>query len=81
MCVVCLGNSSETATVDENTREFFSELTDAGVYGVHVTTLSSSGDCEPRESSAERGFTFYLSKNCSSVSHTCVCSIIVCVCV
>lgn len=55
------GNSSETATVDENTHEFFSELSEAGVYGVHVTTLSSSGDCEPRESSADSGFTFYLS--------------------
>ncbi|XP_058630355.1 receptor-type tyrosine-protein phosphatase O isoform X2 [Onychostoma macrolepis] len=55
------GNSTETATVDENTHEFFTELSEAGTYGVHVTTLSSSGDCEPRESSADTGFTFYLS--------------------
>uniref|UniRef100_A0A672NG68 protein-tyrosine-phosphatase n=1 Tax=Sinocyclocheilus grahami TaxID=75366 RepID=A0A672NG68_SINGR len=55
------GNSTETATVDENTHEFFTELSEAGTYSVHVTTLSSSGDCEARESSADTGFTFYLS--------------------
>ncbi|KAL0196587.1 hypothetical protein M9458_010159, partial [Cirrhinus mrigala] len=54
------GNSTETATVDENTHEFFTELSEAGTYQVHVTTLSSSGDCEARESSADTGFTFYL---------------------
>ncbi|KAM9334909.1 receptor-type tyrosine-protein phosphatase O [Symphorus nematophorus] len=56
------GNSTETATVDENTHEFFTELTEPGTYRVQVTTLSSSGDCEARESSAAAaGFTFYLS--------------------
>uniref|UniRef100_A0A671SF47 Receptor-type tyrosine-protein phosphatase O-like n=1 Tax=Sinocyclocheilus anshuiensis TaxID=1608454 RepID=A0A671SF47_9TELE len=55
------GNSTETATVDENTHEFFTELSEAGTYGVHVTTLSSSGDCEARESSADTRFTFYMS--------------------
>ncbi|XP_055046652.1 receptor-type tyrosine-protein phosphatase O isoform X2 [Misgurnus anguillicaudatus] len=55
------GNITETATVDENTHEFFSELSEAGTYRIHVSTLSSSGDCEPRESSADTGFTFYLS--------------------
>lgn len=55
------GNSTETATVDENTHEFFTELTEPGTYRVLVTTLSSSGDCEARESSADTGFTFYLS--------------------
>uniref|UniRef100_A0A3P8UVI2 protein-tyrosine-phosphatase n=1 Tax=Cynoglossus semilaevis TaxID=244447 RepID=A0A3P8UVI2_CYNSE len=55
------GNSTETATVDENTHEFFTELTDPGTYHVHVTTLSSAGECEARESSADTGFTFYLS--------------------
>ncbi|XP_052409995.1 receptor-type tyrosine-protein phosphatase O isoform X4 [Carassius gibelio] len=55
------GNSTETATVDENTHEFFTELSEAGTYRVHVTTLSSSGDCETRESSAHSGLTFYLS--------------------
>ncbi|XP_068611331.1 LOW QUALITY PROTEIN: receptor-type tyrosine-protein phosphatase O [Brachionichthys hirsutus] len=55
------GNSSETATVDENTREFFTELTGPGTYRVQVATRSSSGDCEARESSAGTGFSFYLS--------------------
>uniref|UniRef100_A0A671PKR5 Receptor-type tyrosine-protein phosphatase O-like n=1 Tax=Sinocyclocheilus anshuiensis TaxID=1608454 RepID=A0A671PKR5_9TELE len=62
---------NQTATVDENTHEFFTELSEAGTYGVHVTTLSSSGDCEARESLADTGFTFYLSTS------VCVC---VCVC-
>ncbi|KAM6984709.1 receptor-type tyrosine-protein phosphatase O-like [Aplochiton taeniatus] len=55
------GNSTETATVDENTHEFFTELTEPGTYRVLVTTLSSSGLCEPRESTANTGFTFYFS--------------------
>ncbi|KAI3366676.1 hypothetical protein L3Q82_009213, partial [Scortum barcoo] len=59
------GNSTETATVDENTHEFFTELKEAGTYRVQVTTLSSTGDCEARESSADTGFTFYLSTTIS----------------
>nr|XP_020469101.1 receptor-type tyrosine-protein phosphatase O isoform X2 [Monopterus albus] len=55
------GNSTETATVDGNTHEFFTELTEPGTYRVQVTTLSSSGDCEARESAADTGFAFYLS--------------------
>ncbi|XP_071383726.1 receptor-type tyrosine-protein phosphatase O [Centroberyx affinis] len=55
------GNSTEIATVDENTHEFFTELTEPGTYRVLVTTLSSSGDCEARESTADTGFIFYLS--------------------
>ncbi|XP_039996615.1 receptor-type tyrosine-protein phosphatase O isoform X1 [Xiphias gladius] len=55
------GNSTETATVDENTHEFFTELTAPGTYRVQVAALSSSGDCEARESAADTGFTFYLS--------------------
>ncbi|XP_072233557.1 receptor-type tyrosine-protein phosphatase O isoform X2 [Leuresthes tenuis] len=55
------GNATETATVDENTHEFFTELTEPGTYRVHVTTLSSTGDCEARESSGDTGFTFYFS--------------------
>ncbi|XP_029017553.1 receptor-type tyrosine-protein phosphatase O isoform X2 [Betta splendens] len=55
------GNSTETATVDENTHEFFTELTEPGSYRVQVSTLSSSGECEARESSANTGFSFYLS--------------------
>ncbi|XP_073801992.1 receptor-type tyrosine-protein phosphatase O isoform X2 [Danio rerio] len=55
------GNSTETATVDENTHEFLAELSESGTYRIHVTTLSSAGDCEARESSANTAFTFYLS--------------------
>ncbi|XP_066525534.1 receptor-type tyrosine-protein phosphatase O isoform X2 [Hoplias malabaricus] len=55
------GNSTEMASVDENTHEFFAELSEPGIYRVLVTTISSSGDCEPRESAAHTGFTFYLS--------------------
>ncbi|XP_072310038.1 receptor-type tyrosine-protein phosphatase O isoform X1 [Eucyclogobius newberryi] len=55
------GNSTETATVDENTHEFFTELTEAGTYHVQVTTLSTTGECEARESATDTGFTFYLS--------------------
>uniref|UniRef100_A0A665VCF8 protein-tyrosine-phosphatase n=1 Tax=Echeneis naucrates TaxID=173247 RepID=A0A665VCF8_ECHNA len=54
------GNSTEMATVDENTHEFFTVLTEPGSYRVQVTTLSSSGNCEPRESASDSGFTFYL---------------------
>lgn len=55
------GNSTQTATVDENTHEFFSELTEPGTYRVVVSTLSSSGDCEARESSNDStAFSFYL---------------------
>ncbi|KAK1906945.1 Receptor-type tyrosine-protein phosphatase O, partial [Dissostichus eleginoides] len=55
------GNSTETASVDENTHEFFTELMEPGTYRVLVKTLSSAGDCEPRESAANTQFTFYLS--------------------
>ncbi|XP_058480724.1 receptor-type tyrosine-protein phosphatase O isoform X2 [Solea solea] len=55
------GNSTETATVDENTHEFFTELTESGTYRVHVSTLSLAGDCETRESVSDTSFTFYLS--------------------
>lgn len=57
------GNSTETATVDENTHEFFTELMEPGTYHVQVTTLSSSGECEARESGTGPGFTFYLSSS------------------
>ncbi|XP_061617696.1 receptor-type tyrosine-protein phosphatase O isoform X5 [Phyllopteryx taeniolatus] len=55
------GNATQTASVDESTHEFFTELTEAGTYGVRVTALSTAGDCEARESAADAGFTFYLS--------------------
>ncbi|KAB5542115.1 hypothetical protein PHYPO_G00087720 [Pangasianodon hypophthalmus] len=54
-------NMNKPATVDENTHEFFTELSEPGTYRVLVTTISSSGECEPRESAPHRGFTFYLS--------------------
>ncbi|XP_076862509.1 receptor-type tyrosine-protein phosphatase O isoform X2 [Brachyhypopomus gauderio] len=55
------GNSTESATVDENTHKFFTELSEPGTYRVLVSTVSSSGDCEPRESTPQAGFTFHLS--------------------
>ncbi|CAL8323062.1 unnamed protein product [Lota lota] len=55
------GNVTETATVDENTHEFFTEPTEPGTYHVLVTALSSTGDCEARESATYTAFTFYLS--------------------
>ncbi|XP_072566306.1 receptor-type tyrosine-protein phosphatase O-like isoform X1 [Paramormyrops kingsleyae] len=55
------GNSTEMTTMDENTHEFFTELTEPGTYRVLVTTLSSSGDCDPRESTRDTSITFYLS--------------------
>ncbi|XP_028307397.1 receptor-type tyrosine-protein phosphatase O isoform X2 [Gouania willdenowi] len=54
------GNHTESATVDQNTHEFFSELMASGTYRVQVNTLSSSGDCDARENSADSGFFFYL---------------------
>lgn len=64
-----LGDVAKTATVDEDTREFFAELSDPGTYRVLVTTISSSGECEPRESAPQPGLTFYLSVY-SSLSRT-----------
>lgn len=55
-----LGDTAKSATVDENTHEFFAELSDPGTYRVLVTTISSSGECEPRESVPQPGLTFYL---------------------
>ncbi|KAL0964895.1 hypothetical protein UPYG_G00274040 [Umbra pygmaea] len=55
------GNSTETATVDDNTHEFFTELTESGTYSIHVSTLSSMGECEARESTAKTGIIFYFS--------------------
>ncbi|KAG7267427.1 hypothetical protein CRUP_021332, partial [Coryphaenoides rupestris] len=55
------GNVTETATVDENTHEFFTEPTEPGTYRVLVTALSVAGDCEARESGPSTAFTFYLS--------------------
>uniref|UniRef100_A0A8C9VCQ8 protein-tyrosine-phosphatase n=1 Tax=Scleropages formosus TaxID=113540 RepID=A0A8C9VCQ8_SCLFO len=54
-------NCTETATVDDNTHEFFLKLREPGTYRVLVRTLSTSGRCEPRESARDTGVTFYLS--------------------
>ncbi|KAM9771866.1 LOW QUALITY PROTEIN: receptor-type tyrosine-protein phosphatase O [Syngnathus typhle] len=54
------GNTTQTASVDESTHEFFTELSEAGTYSLRVATLSAAGDCEARESAADAGFTFYL---------------------
>lgn len=54
------GNVTQTASVDQNTHQFFTELSQAGTYRIQVTTLSSAGQCEARESSPKAGFTFYL---------------------
>ncbi|XP_061815715.1 receptor-type tyrosine-protein phosphatase O isoform X1 [Nerophis lumbriciformis] len=53
------GNATQTATVDGSTHDFFTELTESGTYRVRVTSLSTSGDCEAREST-DAAFTFYL---------------------
>ncbi|KAI5610992.1 receptor-type tyrosine-protein phosphatase O precursor, partial [Silurus asotus] len=55
------GDVSETVNVDENTHEFLGELSEPGTYRVLVTSVSSAGECEPRESAPHPGFTFYLS--------------------
>uniref|UniRef100_H3CKS4 Protein tyrosine phosphatase receptor type O n=1 Tax=Tetraodon nigroviridis TaxID=99883 RepID=H3CKS4_TETNG len=54
------GGMTETASVDENTHEFFTELTEPGTYRLQVTTLSSSGECQARESVRTAGSAFYL---------------------
>lgn len=54
------GNVTESASVDQNTHEFFTELTEPGTYRIQVTTLSSAGACQARESSRGAGFTCYL---------------------
>ncbi|KAM9468364.1 receptor-type tyrosine-protein phosphatase O isoform 2-T2 [Clarias gariepinus] len=55
------GNEPNMAEVDENTYEFLTELSIPGTYRILVTTVSSSGECEPRESTPHPEFTFYLS--------------------
>lgn len=57
------GQLTESASVDENTHQFFTELTAAGTYRLQVTTLSSSGQCEARESVRTPGSAFYLGES------------------
>ncbi|XP_041114400.1 receptor-type tyrosine-protein phosphatase O-like [Polyodon spathula] len=55
------GSSTEVASVDEDTRDFSVELKEPGTYTVSVTTVSSSGVCDARESTSDNSFTLYLS--------------------
>ncbi|XP_033887953.2 receptor-type tyrosine-protein phosphatase O-like isoform X1 [Acipenser ruthenus] len=55
------GNSTDVVSVDEHTRDFSAELKEPGTYTVSITTVSSSGVCDARESTSDTSFTFYLS--------------------
>ncbi|XP_038667079.1 receptor-type tyrosine-protein phosphatase O isoform X1 [Scyliorhinus canicula] len=55
------GTSAEVFTVQNNTYMFELELREAGKYNVNVTTVSSYGICQTRESSFKKALTFYLS--------------------
>ncbi|XP_041111287.1 receptor-type tyrosine-protein phosphatase O-like [Polyodon spathula] len=55
------GNSTDVVGVDEHTRDFSVELKEPGTYTASITTVSSSGVCEARESTSDTSFTFYLS--------------------
>lgn len=63
------GNLTESASVDENTHEFFTELREAGTYRVQVASLSSSGQCEARESVRTPGSAFYLGASTAAAGH------------
>ncbi|XP_075459141.1 receptor-type tyrosine-protein phosphatase O isoform X3 [Ascaphus truei] len=55
------GNSTAISAVDENTNDFVSELRGPGKYKLAVTTFSSSGPCEIRESNTGKTLSFYIS--------------------
>ncbi|XP_033883126.3 receptor-type tyrosine-protein phosphatase O-like isoform X2 [Acipenser ruthenus] len=55
------GSSTDVARVDEHTRDFSVELKEPGTYTVSITTVSSSGVCDTRESTSDTSFTLYLS--------------------
>ncbi|XP_067860875.1 receptor-type tyrosine-protein phosphatase O isoform X2 [Heptranchias perlo] len=55
------GNSTEVFTVENNSYVFEVELRESGKYEVSVTTVSSFGICQTRESSSKKPLTFYLS--------------------
>lgn len=57
-----LENTTEVSTVDENTHEFVTELTEPGKYKLTIRTFSSSGSCPTRESDASKAVSFYISK-------------------
>lgn len=57
-----LENSTEFLTVSEDTHKFVAELKEPGKYKLSVTTFSSSGSCEVRESQSPKTLSFYISK-------------------
>ncbi|KAL8222256.1 UNVERIFIED_CONTAM: hypothetical protein K2H54_075224 [Gekko kuhli] len=54
-------NFTEFLTVGEDIHEFVAELKEPGKYTVSVTTFSSSGSCEIRESRSAKTLSFYIS--------------------
>ncbi|XP_063302674.1 receptor-type tyrosine-protein phosphatase O isoform X2 [Pelobates fuscus] len=55
------GNSTNLFTVDENTHEFVTELKEPGKYKLSMTSFSSSGSCDVRESNIAKALSFYIS--------------------
>ncbi|KAM6436934.1 receptor-type tyrosine-protein phosphatase O isoform 3-T4 [Liasis olivaceus] len=54
-------NFTEFLTVGEDVHEFVTDLTEPGKYTLSVTTFSSSGSCEARESQSAQTLRFYIS--------------------
>ncbi|XP_072855881.2 receptor-type tyrosine-protein phosphatase O isoform X2 [Pogona vitticeps] len=54
-------NSTEFLTVGEDIHEFVADLKEPGKYVLSVTTFSSSGSCEVRESQSAKKLSFYIS--------------------
>ncbi|XP_077324710.1 receptor-type tyrosine-protein phosphatase O isoform X3 [Lithobates pipiens] len=55
------GNVTLISSVDENTHDFVTELTEPGKYTFTIRTFSSSGSCDTRESSDAKALSFYIS--------------------
>ncbi|XP_018107293.1 receptor-type tyrosine-protein phosphatase O isoform X2 [Xenopus laevis] len=55
------GNASVVSSVDESTHEYVAELVEPGKYFVEITSFSSTGSCEIRESSPAKAISFYIS--------------------
>uniref|UniRef100_A0ABM5GE00 Receptor-type tyrosine-protein phosphatase O isoform X2 n=1 Tax=Pogona vitticeps TaxID=103695 RepID=A0ABM5GE00_9SAUR len=54
-------NFTEFLTVGEDIHEFVADLKEPGKYVLSVTTFSSSGSCEVRESQSAKKLSFYIS--------------------
>ncbi|KAB1254258.1 Receptor-type tyrosine-protein phosphatase O [Camelus dromedarius] len=54
-------NFTEYLTVGEEAHEFVTELKEPGKYKLSVTTFSSSGSCETRNSQSAKSLSFYIS--------------------